>query len=89
LFFNLGERESKIAFQTAQQLRMKNIRCEIYHEPAKFEKQFKYAEKKSIPFVAIIGEEEIKNGTCKIKNILTGQQSEVGLKDVSSFSFNP
>jgi histidyl-tRNA synthetase len=89
LFFNLGEKESKVAFQTAQQLRLKNIRCEIFHEPAKFDKQFKYAEKKNIPFVAIIGEEEIKNGTCKIKNITTGQQSEVGLKDVSSFSFNP
>ena len=60
LFFNLGEKESKKAFELMQQLRSKNIRCEIYHEAAKFDKQFKYAEKKNIPFVIIIGEEEIK-----------------------------
>jgi len=88
LFFNLGERESKVAFQTAQQLRVKNIRCEIYHEAAKFDKQFKYAEKKNIPFVVIIGEEEIKSGTCKIKNMVTGQQSDVDIKSVTAFSFN-
>jgi len=88
LFFNLGEKESRVAFQTAQQLRQRNIRCEIYHEPAKFDKQFKYAEKKNIPFVAIIGEEEIKKETCKIKNIETGEQSDVSLKDLLTLSFN-
>ncbi len=87
LFFNLGEKEGKVAFEMAQQLRKKNIRCEIYHEPAKFDKQFKYAEKKNIPFVIIIGEEEIKNGSCKIKNILTGQQIEISLKDIPEFQF--
>ena len=60
LFFNLGEEEGKKAFELAQQLRAKNIRCEIYHEAGKFDKQFKYAEKKKIPFVIILGEEEIK-----------------------------
>jgi histidyl-tRNA synthetase len=88
LFFNLGERESKVAFQTAQELRGKNIRCEIYHEPAKFDKQFKYAEKKNIPFVIIIGEEEIKNGTCKIKNIGSGKQVEISLQNIPAFQFS-
>src|SRR4029079_13861544 len=49
LFFNLGEKESREAFELAQELRNRSIRCEIYHEAAKFEKQFKYAEKKKIP----------------------------------------
>ncbi len=87
LFFNLGEKESKLAFEKAQQLRQKNIRCEIYHESAKFDKQFKYAEKKNIPFVVIIGEEEMKNNSCKIKNIITGKQVEIALKELSEFSF--
>ena len=87
LFFNLGEKESKVAFKTVQQLRNKSVRCEIYHEAAKFDKQFKYAEKKNIPFVVIIGEEEMKNNTCKIKNILTGLQREVAIKDLSETSF--
>ncbi len=87
LFFNLGDKESKLAFEKAQQLRQKNIRSEIYHEPAKFDKQFKYAEKKNIPFVIIIGEEEMKNNSCKIKNIVTGKQVEIALKELSEFSF--
>jgi histidyl-tRNA synthetase len=87
LFFNLGEKEGKKAFQLAQQLRAKNIRCEIYHEAAKFDKQFKYAEKKKIPFVIIIGEDEIKNNTCKIKNIVTGEQKEVPISELSEFPF--
>jgi len=88
LFFNLGEKESKVAFQWAQQLRQRNIRCEIYHEQAKFDKQFKYAGKKNIPFVIIIGEEEIKNDSCKIKNIITGHQVEILLKELSEHSFS-
>jgi histidyl-tRNA synthetase len=87
LFFNLGEKESKAAFDLAQRLRQKNIRCEIFHEPAKFDKQFKYAEKKSIPFVVIIGEEEIKSGSCKMKNLATGEQSEFTREQLLQFSF--
>jgi len=87
LFFNLGEKESTVAFQLMQQLRNKNIRCELYHEQAKFDKQFKYAEKKNIPYVIIIGEEEIKTGSCKIKNIITGTQKEIPLKKLPDFSF--
>ena len=87
LFFNLGEKETRIAFENARQLRHKDIRCEIYHEQAKFDKQFKYAEKKNIPFVVIIGEEEIKNSTCKIKNIVSGQQLEIPLAQLDQFAF--
>jgi len=87
LFFNLGEKESKKAFGLVQQLRSKNIRCEIYHETVKFDKQFKYAEKKKIPFVVIIGEEEIKSNTCKIKNISTGEQKEIPADELSEFPF--
>ncbi|HEY2721767.1 MAG TPA: ATP phosphoribosyltransferase regulatory subunit, partial [Chitinophagaceae bacterium] len=88
LFFNLGEKEIKTTFDLAQQLRKKNIRCEIYHEPAKFDKQFKYAEKKSIPFVVIIGEEEIKSGLYKVKELATGKQSELTVDKLLEFTFN-
>ncbi len=87
LFFNLGEKEATYSFALAQQLRQKNIRCEIFHEAAKFDKQFKYAEKKNIPFVVIIGEEEMKNQNCKIKNIITGEQQVLNTKDLLSFTF--
>src|SRR5436190_19308315 len=87
LFFNLGERECRAAFHAAQQLRRNNIPCEIYHEPAKFDKQFKYAEKKKIPFIAIIGEEEIKSKSVKIKNMTSGKQQEIKLSELPQFSF--
>lgn len=87
LFFNLGENESKVSFDLMQQLRRKNIRCELYHEKTKFDKQFKYAEKKNIPYVIIIGEEEIKNKNCKIKNLATGKQQELSWNNLSEFSF--
>jgi histidyl-tRNA synthetase len=88
LFFNLGETESKAALEAAQQLRHNNVRCEVYHESTKFDKQFKYAEKKKIPFIAIIGEEEIKNNSCKIKDLNTGQQVEINLNELSQYGFN-
>lgn len=87
LFFNLGYAESKSAFDLMQQLRQKNIRCELYHEKAKFDKQFKYAEKKNIPFIIIIGEEEIKNKKCKIKKLSTGDQQDLPWESLSAFSF--
>lgn len=87
LFFNLGEKESSISFGLMQQLRGKNIRCELYHEKAKFDKQFKYAEKKNIPYIIIIGEEEIKNKNCKVKNIATGKQEEISWNNILEFSF--
>ena len=43
--------------------------------------------RKRIPFVIIIGEEEIKKNTCKIKNISTGEQKEIPVNELSEFPF--
>ncbi len=74
LFFNMGETESLYAFNIMQQLRSKNIACELYHEATKINKQFTYAEKKNIPFVIIIGSKEIEEKNCAVKNLATGNQ---------------
>jgi histidyl-tRNA synthetase len=74
LFFNLGEAESRAAFQLLQQLRNRGIPAELYHEQAKFDKQFKYAEKKGIPLVVIIGSEELTVAVARVKNLLDGTQ---------------
>jgi histidyl-tRNA synthetase len=87
LFFNLGEEESKAAFTIMQQLRNKNIRCELYHEPLKFDKQFKYAEKKNIPYVIIIGGKELEEKTCVIKDIRKGEQQTIPINQLDVFSF--
>jgi len=88
LFFNLGEAESKAAFELMQQLRGKGVRSELYHEPVKFDKQFKYAEKKNIPFVLIIGSKELETRTCSVKDLRTGTQQTIGWDELTSnFSF--
>ena len=89
LFFNLGEAEANASFVLARQLRAKGVRCEVFHESLKFDKQFKYAEKKNIPFVIIIGEKELKDKTCQLKNIMTGKQETIPQTDIFDLSFKP
>jgi histidyl-tRNA synthetase len=88
LFFNLGEQESVHAYQVMQDLRRNGIACEIFHETAKFDKQFKYAEKKRIPFIVIIGTQEMAAGTCKVKNLQTGEQQEIAREELAAFFGN-
>ncbi|HEY2727973.1 MAG TPA: His/Gly/Thr/Pro-type tRNA ligase C-terminal domain-containing protein [Parafilimonas sp.] len=87
LFFNLGAAESKVAYILMQQLREKNIKCEIYHEQSKFDKQFKYAQRKNISYIIIIGSKELESNTCTIKNIQTGNQQTLEQTGLNSFSF--
>ena len=87
LFFNLGEKESKVAFGLMQQLRNRDIRCELYHENMKFDKQFKYAEKKNIPYVIIIGSKEMEEKTCTIKNLLQGRQQTITQQELLNYNF--
>ena len=87
LFFNLGEAESKQAFTLMQQLRAKGIACELFHENTKFDKQFKYADKKQIPFVVILGSEELTNGTCVVKNLAKGEQQTLQQAALEAFVF--
>ena len=87
LFFNLGEEEAKVAYQQMMLLRAKKIACEMYPEKSKFDKQFKYAEKKGISNVVIIGTDEVAKKECSIKNLLSGKQSNVSFNDLPDFQF--
>jgi histidyl-tRNA synthetase len=75
LFFNLGEKESKAAFGLLQQLRNRGVAAELYHEEAKFDKQFKYAEKKGIRYAVIIGAEELTAGQCNLRDLQDRSQT--------------
>jgi len=80
LFFNTGENECKKILQIMRQLRKESVSCELFHEKTKFDKQFRYAEKKNIPFIAIIGTKELEEETCVIKNLETGEQVSIAQK---------
>jgi len=83
LFFHLGESESRAAFGLLQQLRANKIPAELYHEQAKFDRQFKYAEKKGIPYVVILGSEELTTRTVKLKDLRTGSQTTLTFEQLS------
>ena len=85
LFFNLGEAEAKVAYQQMTRLRNKKIACEIYPEKSKFDKQFKYAEKKNIPNIVIIGTDEVTNQQCTIKQLSTGQQETISFDALENY----
>ena len=87
LFFNLGMEESKTAFALMQQLRAKGISCELYHEQAKFDKQFKYAERKNIQIAVMIGSKELEDGTCVIKKLGKGEQQVLKQQELLDFQW--
>lgn len=77
LFVNLGEQERMAAMRIMRTLRDSGIATEIYPEPAKMKKQMEYANRRSIPYVVIIGSNELQNGQATVKNMRTGEQSAV------------
>ncbi|MDP4259392.1 MAG: histidine--tRNA ligase [Bacteroidota bacterium] len=87
LFFNLGEAEAAASYALIRQLRQKGVRCELYHEQAKFEKQFRYAEKKKVPYVAILGSKELAEDACQVKDIRNGKQSTVPASELMNMNF--
>ncbi len=73
------------SLELANELRKENINVEVYPETnEKMSKQLKYANKKGIPFVAIIGEDEVKQNTITVKNMETGEQQSYSLEDVKN-----
>ena len=77
LFVNFGEKEAAYCLPVLSQARDAGIRAEIYPDSAKMKKQMSYANDKNIPFVAIVGENEMNEGKLTLKNMTTGEQSLV------------
>ncbi|WP_396146265.1 histidine--tRNA ligase [Flavobacterium sp.] len=80
MFLNFGEIQSFEVMQTIQKLRAANIKSEMYPDAAKIDKQFKYAERRGIPFVV----KEISNGLFTLKNIISGEQVQVDFSTLST-----
>ena len=77
LFTNMGEKETAYTIPVAAALRAAGISCEIYPDNTKLKKQFEYADRKGIPFLAIVGDQEVADGTVMLKNLATGEQRPV------------
>ncbi len=77
LFINFGEKETAYCLSILNKVRAQGIRAEIYPDAAKMKKQMSYANAKQIPFVALAGENEMKEGKITLKNMETGEQQLV------------
>ena len=81
LFVNFGEREEAYILPLITQMRKAGISTEIYPEGAKMKKQMSYADANKIPFVAIIGENEMNESKLTLKNMETGEQRLVTIDE--------
>lgn len=84
LFVNFGEQEERFCLSLLRQLRSEGINAEIYPEAAKMKKQMTYADRKKIPFVALVGENEIKEGVVSLKNMSTGEQTNIKTTELTA-----
>lgn len=82
LFVSFGEKELMYCLPWLKTLRSKGINAEIYPEPAKMKKQMSYADNKNIPFAAIVGENEMKEGKIMLKNMKTGTQKLMSIDEI-------
>jgi histidyl-tRNA synthetase len=73
------------SLRVASLLRNNNINCEIYHEPVKLKLQLGYANKKGIPFIIILGEDEIKAKKVTIKKLDTSEQTELDESELLNY----
>jgi len=85
LFVNFGQVEEKFCLPILKKLRERGVKAEIYPDSAKMKKQMTYANSKKIPFVAIVGENEIKEQKVMLKNMNTGEQKLLAVQDLINF----
>lgn len=86
LFANMGNDELRYLIPVVKKLRDAGVPCEIYHEPGKLKKQFDYAGKKAIPFISIVGGDEMSRGEINLKNLATGEQRTFPVSDISAMT---
>lgn len=88
LCLNFGNAEALQSMKLLQRLRAMGKKAELYPDAAKIKKQMDYANKRNIPFVAMIGESELAKGTFVLKNMLTGTQEEYLIQEIEENIFN-
>jgi histidyl-tRNA synthetase len=81
LFLQIDKESLPQIFSLLRQLREAGISAEVYPDQVKMDKQMKYADKRGIPFIAIIGEGERNDKAVSIKNMMTGKQEKLALSE--------
>ncbi len=84
MFVNFGEAEALQSLKYVKSLREAGIAAQLYPDAAKLKKQMALADAEKIPFVAIVGESELADGTIMLKNMITGTQEKVTVNELIS-----
>ena len=79
LFINFGDKEALFCLKAIKKLRTEGVNTELYPEADKMKKQMNHANKRAIPFVVLVGEEEMKSNVYTLKNMISGEQQKVSL----------
>ncbi len=82
VFINFGEKEAGYCMQTIKKLREMGIKSDLYPDNVKLKKQMNYANRREIPFVALVGEQEMQENNYTLKNMHTGEQTLCNLDDL-------
>ena len=77
LFINFGDKEALFCLKAIKKLRSAGIRSELYPDADKMKKQMNHANKRAIPFVVLVGEEEVSSNSFTLKNMVSGEQFKV------------
>ena len=83
LFINFGEKEAAYCLPILQKVRAAGVSAEIYPDSVKMKKQMAYANAHEIPFVALVGENEMQEGKVTLKNMATGEQTLVSVVELT------
>jgi histidyl-tRNA synthetase len=82
LFVAFDEETHRFAFNCLNKIREAGINSDIYPEPTKLKKQLDYADRREVPFVVLIGSDEMESGILTIKNMKTGEQQKLELTEI-------
>lgn len=84
LFINFGDSEALFSLKAIKQLREQGVNTELYPDAAKMKKQMNYANKRNIPYVVLVGEEEINSNNFTLKNMVSGEQEKMPFETLIS-----
>ena len=82
LFINFGDKESLFSMKAIKALRLNGVSAELYPDNAKMKKQMNYANKREIPYVVLVGEEELNSNSYTLKNMSSGEQFKLSLDEL-------
>ncbi|MEM9363806.1 MAG: histidine--tRNA ligase [Bacteroidota bacterium] len=86
LCLNFGEKESMASLKLVSALRSLGLRADMYPSAAKMQKQFKYADKRKVPYVILLGEKELTENQFIVKDMKSGEQKAYSLTNPKEFA---